>query len=191
MADIKAYFLKTLKYEGGFVNDKIDKGGATNMGVTISTWKAMGYDKDNDGDIDVEDIKLLSKDDAMMVMKKGYWDRWKADSIINQSIAETLVEWVWGSGKWGIVIPQRILGLKEDGIVGSKTIEAVNNANQAELHEKIRLAKIKFIDNLVNKSISDYKIKNPKATEHDLLLHTQKRFINGWKRRINEYVFIA
>ena len=41
------------KWEGGFVNDPDDLGGATNMGVTISTWKQVGYDKGGDGDIDV------------------------------------------------------------------------------------------------------------------------------------------
>ena len=30
--------------------------------------------------------------------------------------------------QWGIKIPQKILGLKVDGIVGEKTITAVNNA---------------------------------------------------------------
>jgi hypothetical protein len=34
-----------------------------------------------------------------------YWDKWKADKIENQSIANLLVDWVWTSGKWGIIFP--------------------------------------------------------------------------------------
>ena len=34
--------------------------------------------------------------------------------------ANTLVDWLWCSGAWGIKIPQKILGLKVDGIVGEK-----------------------------------------------------------------------
>ncbi len=41
-----------LSFEGGFVNNPNDKGGATNKGVTIATWKKVGYDKDGDGEVD-------------------------------------------------------------------------------------------------------------------------------------------
>jgi len=37
-------------------------------------------------------------------MKKNFWDKWKADLIKDQSIANILVDWVWGSGKYGITI---------------------------------------------------------------------------------------
>ena len=132
----------------------------------------MGHDKDGDGDIDANDIKLLTPDDAMIVMKVGYWDRWRSDVIKNQSVAESLVEWVWGSGKWGVVIPQRILGVTDDGRVGMQTIAAVNSTDPKELHEKIRLAKLQFIADLIK--------NNPE----------QVRFKNGWVRRINEFVFV-
>jgi hypothetical protein len=49
MADLKIFLPKILKWEGGFVNDPADPGGATNMGVTISTWRQVGYDKTGDG----------------------------------------------------------------------------------------------------------------------------------------------
>lgn len=38
MADVRKLAPFILKWEGGFVNDPDDLGGATNMGVTIGTW---------------------------------------------------------------------------------------------------------------------------------------------------------
>ncbi len=190
MADIKPYFKKLIPYAGGYVNDPTDKGGATKYDVTLNTWRSMGYDKDGDGDIDANDIRILTTDDAMMVCKVGYWDRWRADSIKNQSVAESLVEWVWGSGKWGVVIPQKILAVLADGRVGTQTINAVNNCDQAILHEKIRLAKLHFIDGIVQSSINEVTEKTGRAlTEKELLTVTQKRFEIGWKRRVNEFIF--
>ena len=40
MADIKILVPFIKEWEGGFVNDHTDKGGATNMGVTITTFEA-------------------------------------------------------------------------------------------------------------------------------------------------------
>ena len=38
MADIKKLIPFLLKWEGGFVNDPVDLGGATNKGITIKTF---------------------------------------------------------------------------------------------------------------------------------------------------------
>ena len=170
MAEIKNLAPWILKWEGNFVNDPLDRGGATNKGVTIAVWKAQGYDKNGDKKIDVADLKLITAEDATMIMKKNYWDRWKADQIKNQAIANTLVDWVWGSGAWGIKIPQRILGVKDDGIVGIKTLEALNKQNPKEFLEKLYLARFNFLDGIV--------ASNP----------SQKRFIKGWKNRMNDLI---
>lgn len=164
------------KWEGGYVNDPIDKGGATNMGVTVGAWKLLGYDKNGDGIINNADMKLLSKDDFKFVLRK-YWDKWQADKIKNQSIANILVDWYWGSGKWGIVIPQRLLGFSKencDGIVGEQTLKRLNaeiDKDAEALFDKIFAARVKFLDDIVK--------NNP----------SQKRFIKGWKNRLNDFKF--
>lgn len=172
MADINKTIPHILKWEGGFVELKNDKGGATNYGVTISTWKAAGYDKDGDGDIDVDDLKIITIDDFKTIFKKYYWDRWKADQIKNQSIANILVDWCYNSGAWGVRIPQQLLNLKSDGIVGPMTLNAINNhPNQKALFDMIWSARYKFYQKIVNNDASQF------------------IFLKGWLRRLNDITF--
>jgi lysozyme family protein len=186
MANVDILLPFILKWEGGFVNDPADSGGATNKGVTIATWKRCGYDKDGDCDIDVADLKLITNNDVRnRVLKPAYWDRWKADNIHSQKIANILVDWVWGSGKHGIVIPQRLLGVNPDGIVGDKTLSAVNFADPDQLFDAIYNARVKFLKDITASSIAAYEKKiGRKATEQELMKHTKKRFLKGWLRRL-------
>ncbi|MDR1756121.1 MAG: peptidoglycan domain protein [Culturomica sp.] len=187
MAKVDILLPFILRWEGGFVNDPADAGGATNKGVTIGTWRQVGYDKDGDGDIDVADLKLLSNADVMnRVLKPHYWDRWQADRIKDQAVANILVDWVWGSGKHGIVIPQRLLGVVADGVVGEKTLAAVNAVNPKTFFDAVFKARVAFLNDITASSVSKYEARiGRKATESELLKHTNKRFLKGWMNRLN------
>ena len=139
MAKIEPLGKFILSWEGGYVNDPADRGGATNKGVTMATWRAQGYDKNHDGVIDVKDLKLITDQDAINIMKKNYWNRWQADLIASQPIANCLVDWVWGSGVWGIKIPQDMLGVKADG-------QATDTKNYDLSGRKVENAKGVIID---------------------------------------------
>jgi len=128
MAKLENLSSLILKWEGGYVNNPADLGGATNKGVTLSVWKQQGYDKNGDGVIDVEDLKQITVDDLVeRILRPHYWNRWQADRIQSQALANILVDWVWCSGRWGIVIPQGILGAKQDGYVGEETLNRLKD----------------------------------------------------------------
>lgn len=169
MADVDRLMPFILKWEGKFVDDPSDKGGATNMGVTLKTWRSVGYDKDGDSDIDVDDLKLLTPEEVKdLVLKPHYWDRWKADQMKSQKVANILVDWTWCSGKWGIVIPQRILCVPDDGIVGPLTISAANNIDPSRFFALIYDARKEFLRQIVQKDPA------------------QQKFYRGWLNRLAE-----
>jgi len=175
MADINKFIPRLFKWEGRYVEDPADLGSPTNMGVTLKTWLMAGYDKDNNGVIDKEDLKMIKKKDVIeKVLKPYYWDRWQADRIRNQSLAELLVDWVWCSGTPGIKIPQSILGVKTDGIVGEETLSALNNnPNPEELFNRIKSERIAYIERICKARPAN------------------KRFKKGWLNRIACFRFLS
>jgi len=173
MANISTLVPIVLKWEGRqYTNTPGDLGGPTKMGVTLKTWQSIGYDKDKDGDIDVNDLKLIEDKDYETVLRK-YWNRWKADDIKNQSIANLLVDWVFNSGSWGITIPQRLLGVKQDGVVGAKTIAALNAQHPKTFFQTLYNARLAFYNNIVK--------NNP----------SQRKFLNGWKNRLDDFKYFV
>lgn len=172
MADVMKLVPFILKWEGGFVDDPDDLGGATNRGVTIGTYatycKKKGYPAPT-----VERLKNLSEKDWAEILKTLYWDRWKADDIKSQSVANILVDWVWASGGNGIKIPQQVLGVTVDGIVGTKTLAALNARNPKELFEKIKEARVQFIEDICRKRPANNKFKK------------------GWLNRINNLQYVG
>lgn len=186
MANAKLLFPFIMKWEGGFVNDPADSGGATNMGVTLNTYIAYcrikGLAKPN-----VDTLKKITRNQVYDIFKTMYWDKWKADEINDQRIANILVDWLWGSGSRGITNPQRLLGVVPDGVVGVKTISAVNFAEPGELFQALWNCRKQFLLNITNASVAAYTKRIGRTpTESELLKHTKKRFINGWLNRLEK-----
>lgn len=171
MAQIERLIPKIFRWEGGWSDDPADHGGQTNMGITLSTWKCCGYDKDHDGDIDSRDLRLVTREDVVSLLRVHYWNRWQADQIQNQSIANLLVDWLWNSGKHGIIIPQRILSVYPDGIVGEQTLRAVNSSDQSHLFYALKEARKSFFLEIVKGD------------------NSQQRFLGGWLNRLNDFQF--
>ena len=113
MAHIDKYILLLLKLEGGIVNDPADHGGLTNMDVTLSSWRQMGFDKNGDGQIDAKDISLLTPEDVTALLKTHYWDRWHGDEIRDQKLANILVDWALVQRQMGDHFPDTVTIIKE------------------------------------------------------------------------------
>lgn len=156
-----------LSFEGGFVNDPKDRGGATNKGVTIGTWRQQGYDKNGDGRIDVSDLRLISDADATEILRRCYWRRCRADEIKDQSIANILVDWLWISGTPAVTITQALLGVKADGIMGKNTLAALNRQKPEALFSRLKARRKLYYERLVKSKPS------------------QRRFLNGWLNRLD------
>lgn len=163
--EILAPYIK--KWEGGFANDPADRGGATNKGVTIATFEAYCKAKSLPRP-SVERLKRMTDAEWIDILKTMFWDRWQADKIKSQKLANILVDWVWGSGVYGIKIPQRILGVKQDGIVGDETLKALNAQEPDKLFQVIYEARKKYLN--------DITISRP----------ANKRFLKGWLNRLDD-----
>ena len=168
MADINKIIPKIKKWEGGYVSHPADTdGGCTNKGITLTTFRTF-YGRSKT----CEDLKNISDTQWKHILKAGYWDKMGADHIENQSIAELCVQMCWGSGaKTAIRKIQKCLGCEPDGIVGPKTLAALNAPNRAEIHAKLwEMRRIWFL-NIVK--------AQPK----------KKVFLNGWLNRLATFVF--
>lgn len=161
MADYRILKPFILKWEGEFVNDPNDSGGATNKGVTLATFRRY-----KGASATVDDLKAITDEDWTAIFKQMYWDKFKADEIQSQCVANLCVDWLWMSGTKAIKYVQRLIGTTEDGIVGKQTLARLNAKG----------------DGLVL-PIYNYR----KDFYHRIVASrpTQKRFLRGWLNRLN------
>lgn len=165
MANFDVLFPVILKVEGGYCNDPDDAGGATNKGIIFSEFKAWRRAQGKPTPT-IADLKALTDDEAKAIYKAKYWDRWLADEIHSQKVANIVVDWTINSGSHGITKPQALLGVKADGIVGAKTLAAINASNPDAFFEQVYNARVEFYNSIVARKPS------------------QKKFLKGWLNRL-------
>lgn len=170
MADYKKIIPHILKWEGGWSDDKDDRGGATMKGVTLETYeiycKHKGYPKPT-----AERLRSITQTQWEDILKTMFWDRCVADKIRSQSVANQIVDFVWCSGAWGIKFAQKVLGVDVDGVVGNGTLKAINSCDARTLFEDIKKERISFLERIAKSS--------PR----------QQKFLRGWLNRVNALKF--
>jgi lysozyme family protein len=164
--------------EGGFVNDPVDKGGATNLGITLTTlrqyYDRYGYgDFDGDGDVDIQDVRLLdTQTEASPIYHTFFWDRVRGDDLssgIDYVVFDSSVN--HGPTNAGRFLQRAInrmgKNLVVDGVIGPKTITASLQFDSAMLSEDILKEREIFYRKIVAKDQS------------------QVKFFKGWMNRLS------
>lgn len=161
---VEQYFTRSKKT--GWSDDPLDHGGPTQCDVTLKTYTAYCRKKGLPLPTKAQ-LRNIPFDQWREILKESFWDLWQADRIVWQNIAEILVDCVWASGPRTIRIAQPIIGVTADGIVGAKTLAAVNGANPTALLTRLRNARIQYVENKVKRE------------------PLQKKWLKGWINRIN------
>ncbi|WP_425072565.1 holin-associated N-acetylmuramidase [Sagittula sp. S175] len=118
--------------EGGYVNDPDDPGGATKYGVTIHTMRRLGLDIDGDGDVDAEDVKRITRQQAVDIYLQHYFQRPRIDEL-PEVLHDTVFDMYVNAGNNAVKLLQRLLNqmgerCAVDGGIGPETIGAAARA---------------------------------------------------------------
>lgn len=114
--------------EGGYVNDADDPGGATKHGVTIHTMRRLGLDLDGDGEVTEQDVRVLTRDQAVEIFVDHYFDAPRINEL-PAALHATVFDMYVNSGANAVRILQRLLQdmripVVIDGAIGPQTIRA-------------------------------------------------------------------
>ena len=173
-----------LKQEGGYVNHVSDPGGATNYGISLRYLASLdstdsdGYkygDIDRDGDVDSDDIRRMTREIAISIYKRQWWDRYGYEKITEQSIATKVFSLAvnMGATQAHKLLQQAINDcfdhvITVDGILGRVSLAAANYLDAKILLDKLKLSAVRFYTDLV------------------LAKRTREAFLAGWNNRALE-----
>ena len=174
----KNYRAKTSEGIWGFVNNPFDSGGATIHGVTFRNWKLFmniykdyeffngtrwdkfhsaddkGYIKFNPKSFTLNDFKALQPSDVKFFYYKEYWEKVSAERLPNAVDYYVFDFSVHSGPEQASKILQRIVDVVDDGVIGDRTIAAVNeyvdNNGAKRLIKEIDRSRREFLKRLKN-----------------------------------------
>lgn len=170
MADFNKAIPIILKHEGGFVDHPADPGGATNRGIIFTLFKK--YAGELGLPATVEGLKALTEDNAKYIYRKQFWNAMQGDMIKDQQVANIIFDGFVNMGFNGIKIAQREVGETADGLIGQKSLQAINGAAPKILFQGIKEGRIKYYTDLAE--------RKPQM----------KVFLKGWLNRINSFNYV-
>ena len=154
---------RILKHEGGYSNDPLDSGGRTNLGVTQRVWEEfVGHS------VTEADMKALTPQKVGSMYKLKYWNPSYCE-VLPKGLDYVVFDFAVNAGTGrSVKTLQQAIGCVADGVIGPKTMAAINDANPKDLIAKFSDARADFYQGIV-------------ARKPD-----QTRFIKGWLNRVEE-----
>lgn len=169
-----------LEHEGGFSDDPDDTGGPTNFGVSLRWLKSVKDDDDDgwlegdfdhDGDVDVDDIRKMTMNDAVALYKRQWWDRYGYDKLSGLVGFKTFDFSInMGPGRAHRLLQEALNTCGEkakvDGKLGPLTLEAASRCAELNLLLALMQAAMQFYIRIT--------IRRPK----------NMKFLAGWGNRV-------
>lgn len=154
----------TLIFEGGFVDNIHDLGGATNKGITQRTYNSFRIKKR----LATKSVKFITDAEVHDIYFNMYWKPCKAESMkLPLAVVQFDTAVLFGVGG-AIKFLQEALEVTADGIFGTGTATALQANNNKQIAMKIIDKRIAFHEKRV--------AENP----------SQNVFLQGWKSRANQ-----
>ena len=134
MAKFDEAYQRTLKFEGGWVNDDADSGRETYKGISRAAnpnrvgWKIVdSYKKKSNFPKNLDsDVKLQSL--VKELYKTNYWDKVWGDKITNQKVANDLYDTGVNMGvATSIKLSERQFKMKETGKMSNELLNKLNS----------------------------------------------------------------
>lgn len=155
-------YLFIRKEEGGFVNDPSDSGGATNRGVTQNTYDTYRKAKG----VPTRSVRLLTLDETRDIYRQFY-DAASANAL-PVGLALMHFDFAINAGtRRANRTLQQVLNVTDDGIIGPKTLAAVQSEDTEKLIIEYAEARRAFYRGLAERRPKDLK------------------FLRGWLLRTN------
>lgn len=191
MASFDLAVKKVLTLEGAYQNDPTDwgnyniydtAGNPSSYGQHLNNLRAgtkygistVLYSGILKREVKPEEMQAITKNRAIAIYQKLYWDAIQGDQIHSQKVAELVFDSYVNHGKSGAKIVQKVLNamganLVVDGIIGTKSRAAINSANPDQLVSGILQARAKFYNQIVSRK-----------PDH-------AKFLNGWINRLKAW----
>ncbi len=162
MADFNSCYESMILNEGGYKLHTVegDRGGMTYAGIARKMnpyWEGWTYIDSNE----IPPTQLVRD-----FYRKEFWDKIRGDDLNNQKVARMLFDFGVNAG-WNtaVKLAQLAIGVQPDGIIGPKSLAALNSVDPEVFVLQYSLAKIVRYRDIVAKD------------------KTQLKFLMGWINR--------